>query len=142
MNTISESPFLSRLKTNRVRLTGPRKAILTALEHEHTPMSAKEIWQRCRASKSDLVSVYRILDRFEKEKIVCRIELGDGTTRYELARNKHHHHVRCDRCGAIMDVNVCVSDIEKHVREQTGFELRFHEIQMNGLCAPCAQPLK
>jgi len=134
-----ESLFLSRLKSNHVRLTGPRRAILSVLEKEHTPMSAKEVWKLCRASKSDLVSVYRVLDRFEKEQIVSRIELGDGITRYELARNKHHHHARCERCGIIVDIELCVEDIERRVREKTGFEVRFHDIQMSGLCLPCAR---
>jgi len=134
-----ESLFLSRLKSNHVRLTGPRRAILAALEKEHSPMSAKEIWKLCRASKSDVVSVYRVLDRFEKEQIVSRIELGDGITRYELARNKHHHHARCEHCGAIVDIDLCVEDIERRVREKTGFEIRFHDIQMSGLCWGCAR---
>jgi len=135
----SESLFLSRLKSNRVRLTVPRRAILSVLEKEHTPMSAKQVWKLCRAAKSDLVSVYRVLDRFEKEQIVSRIELGDGITRYELARNKHHHHARCERCGAIEDIELCVEDIERRVLEKTGFEVRFHDIQMSGLCAACAR---
>ena len=135
----AESPYLHRLKTNRVRLTGPRRAVLSALEKEHTPLSAKDLWTRCRASKSDLVSIYRILDRFEREKIVVRVELGDGVTRYELSRAGHHHHIRCERCGDVMDVRLCVEDIERKVREQSGFELRFHEISMSGLCAGCVR---
>jgi len=134
-----ESPFLSRLKSNRVRLTGPRRAVLCALEKEHVPLSAKDVWTLCRDAKSDLVSIYRILDRFEKEHIVDRIELGDGITRYELARAKHHHHARCEGCGLIQDIGLCIEDIDRKVKAQSGFELRFHEIQMTGLCADCAR---
>jgi Fur family ferric uptake transcriptional regulator len=134
-----ESPFLSRLKLKRVRLTGPRRAVLGALEKEHAPLSAKDVWNLCRGSKSDLVSIYRILDRFEKEHIVVRIELGDGITRYELARAKHHHHARCESCGMIQDIALCIDGIDQKVKDQFGFELRFHEIQMSGLCAACAK---
>jgi Fur family ferric uptake transcriptional regulator len=135
----NDSAFLSRLKTNHVRLTGPRRAVLAALEKEHTPLSAKDLWTLCRASKSDLVSIYRILDRFEKEKILIRVELGDGITRYELARARHHHHhARCERCGDIVDIDICVEDLDRRVREKNGFQLRTHEIQMTGICAKCA----
>ena len=126
----------ARLKSRKVRLTGPRRVILSVLEKERLPLSAKEVWEKIPLPKSDLVSVYRILDRFEKENVVARLRLGDNTARYELKR-EHHHHVRCTACGRVADVDLCIKDIEKKVLHQNGFQVNFHDVQLSGLCASC-----
>ena len=128
--------MIDRLRSLQVRLTGPRRAILSLLEREHLPMSAKKVWDKIPAPKSDLVSVYRILERFRKEGIVAQVHLGDHTTRYELIRG-HHHHVRCTGCGKVAEVNLCIKDIEKKVRNQSGFQVNSHDLQLSGLCASC-----
>jgi len=132
--------FLSHLRSQGVRLTGPRKAVLLVLEGDRHPLSVKEVWARCPEPKSDLVSVYRILDRFEKEKVAVRIDLGDGTVRYEIHRDDdHHHHARCVACRRIVHVEICVDDIEVKVLKQSGFHILNHEIQLSGLCCACAK---
>jgi len=136
----SPTDYISHLRNNQVRLTGPRKAVLSVLQSDRHPMSVKEVWNRCPAPKSDLVSVYRILDRFEKEKIANRVDLGDGTVRYELREeDDHHHHARCVSCGRIVHVEICIEDIDARVLKESGFHVVNHEIQLSGLCASCAK---
>ena len=112
--------------------------ILAILEKERLPLTAKEIWKRLPAPKSDLVSIYRAMDRFEKEGIALTVRFGDSSIRYELKRG-HHHHVRCTKCGKVADVDLCVKDIERKVLRQSGFRVAFHDFQLVGLCKTCSK---
>ena len=138
MTQMKIRPMIDRLRSRQVRLTGPRRAILSLLEKERLPLSAKEVWEKIPAPKSDLVSVYRILERFGKEGIVSQVQLGDHTARFELLRG-HHHHVRCTNCGKVADVDLCVKDIERKVLRQSGFRVAFHDFQLVGLCKTCSK---
>ena len=129
--------MIDRLRSRQVRLTGPRRAVLSLLEKERLPLSAKEVWEKIPAPKSDLVSVYRILERFGKEGIVSQVQLGDHMARFELLRG--HHHVRCTGCGKVAEVDLCIKDIEKKVQRQSGFHIAFHDLQLTGFCARCSK---
>ena len=138
MTKMKIRPMIDRLRSLQVRLTGPRRAVLSLLEKERLPLSAKEVWKKIPAPKSDLVSVYRILERFSKEGIVSQVQLGDQTARFELLRG-HHHHVRCTGCGKVAEVDLCIKDIEKKVQRQSGFRIAFHDLQLTGFCARCSK---
>lgn len=132
------SDTINHLRSRQVRLTGPRRAVLLILEKEQLPLSVKEVWEKIPPPKSDLVSVYRILDRFVKENVAAGVQLGDNTLRYELKR-AHHHHVRCSVCGTVQDVDLCIKDMEKKIHQQSGFRIQSHDLQFVGLCARCAK---
>ena len=138
MTKTETRPMIDQLRSRQVRLTGPRRAVLSLLEKERLPLSAKEVWEKIPAPKSDLVSVYRILERFGKEGIVSQVQLGDHMARFELLRG-HHHHVRCTGCGKVADVDLCIKDIEKKVQRQSGFHIAFHDLQLTGFCARCSK---
>ena len=85
-------------------------------------------------------SVYRVLDELVGLALVTRVEVGQGSTRYEAARpdGHHHHHMVCDRCG---DVQPFADDgLERAVdrlADRVAFAVAEHEIVLHGECADC-----
>lgn len=83
-------------------------------------------------------SVFRATTALEQAGVVDRLDLGDGTSRYEL-RNRHHEHVLCESCGRIAEVRGCVvDDAAARIQEDTGFTVRGHHLVFVGRCAECA----
>ena len=93
---------------------------------------------RSTLGSADYSSVFRAVSLFEREGKLDRIDLGDGKARFEM-RDHHHEHIRCERCGRIEEVPVCVlDDAAAQVHKLTGFNVTSHRVVFAGLCGECA----
>jgi len=96
---------------------------------------------RTRLGSADYSSVFRAVNALARQGKVDRIELGDGLARFEV-REDHHEHIRCERCGRIEEVPVCVLDhAATQVQGLTGFRVTSHRVVFGGLCQECATSL-
>lgn len=130
----------ARLRRAGLKLSGPRRAVVEAMEREDCCLDAHEIFLRLRADghKTGLTSVYRVLDLLQSLGLAAKIDFGAGAYKYELVKGGHHHHIVCSDCG-----NVGVFDdpaIElavQHAAEQTGYAIDHHRVELFGRCGPC-----
>lgn len=130
----------SVLKSRGLKCTQPRLTILQALESKHCPLSAEDIFERCKGGRLDLVTVYRNLRTFEDKTIVRRSSLGDGIDRYELSiDDHHHHHLVCRNCKVIQKLPDCnLRSLEKFAKDR-GFSALSHHLEIFGLCSRCGK---
>lgn len=92
-----------------------------------------------RGVAADFSSVFRALQRLERDGAVLRIDLGDGKARFEGTR-EHHEHIRCERCGAVAAVPGClVESSAPAVERRTGFEITGHRLLFAGICPDCRE---
>ena len=107
---------------------------------ERHAWSVEELHETVRASlgSADYSSVFRAVGQLERQGMLDRIDLGDGRARFEV-REDHHEHIRCESCGRIAEVPVCVlDDVTAQVQTQTGFRVTSHRVVFGGVCAECA----
>lgn len=129
------------LKLKSLKATSSRLAILNALRTAKNPFTAEELHKKINKS-SDLVTVYRGLETFLTCKLVHEIHLKDGTARYELASEQHHHHLVCTGCGIIDELPSCeVSELESlALKRSTRFAtISEHALEFFGTCRACAR---
>ncbi len=89
---------------------------------------------------ADYSSVFRAVSLLERQGVIERIDLGEGHARFEL-REDHHEHIRCERCGRVEEVPVCVlDDAAAQVQSLTGYKVLSHQVIFGGLCRDCATP--
>ncbi len=120
-----------------IRYTKPRKLVFEALEHLSKPVSANEINDYLK-NKIDLTSVYRTLSLLVKSEMVNVILFGEGKKRYELkSKNEHHHHLVCEKCGDVEDVEMKESILLESVKERSKFVIKKHNLEFFGLCPDC-----
>ncbi|HBP86968.1 MAG TPA: transcriptional repressor, partial [Nitrospiraceae bacterium] len=60
-------------------------------------------------------------------------------SRYELKEGRvHHHHIRCQICGLIVDLLLCpLKKVTKLIEQQTQFIVDDHTLEFTGLCPQC-----
>ncbi len=119
--------------------TPARLAINGFLSNSKIPVDVEQIIKYLRSKQLDTnkVTVYRNLDFLFKNKIIERVEFGEGKYRYELKKN-HHHHLICTNCGKIQDVETnAVEKLEKQIQEDKRFKVQSHSLEFFGLCANC-----
>ena len=130
--------IVSLLKEKGFRVTKPRLEIIKVLSNY--PLSAEEIHDALdkKNIRVDLASVYRSLELFVKMSVVYSIELGEGKKRYELVnKNYHHHHLICNKCGTIENVEMNEINFDKKINEKSKFLIDHHHLEFFGLCQDC-----
>ena len=130
-----------KLNQEGLRLTHPRRAIISVLENAGIPLSPQTIHQRTMDANEEigLVSVYRTLDLLTELGLVRRVHGHDDCQGYVLASPGHHHHLVCRSCGAAVefsgkeDFSVLIAQIEA----ESGYRVDEHLLQFSGLCPAC-----
>jgi Fur family transcriptional regulator, ferric uptake regulator len=127
------------LKDFGIKSTDSANAVLAILERKGEPLDVSTIADNLKNDglSTDLVTVYRILNKFYEKGLATRIEIGEGKYRYEIQK-KHHHHLICQNCGKIEDIEVdFIEEIEKKIKNKKGFLVKSHSLEFFGICKSC-----
>jgi Fur family ferric uptake transcriptional regulator len=123
----------------KFKKTPARLAISEFLAKVNTPADAEQIMEYLKSKKlnTNKVTVYRVLDFLFRNKIIDKVEFGEGKYRYELRKN-HHHHLICTGCGKIQDVEAdVVEKLENEIQKDKHFKVQSHSLEFFGLCSNC-----
>ena len=139
-----EQQVLSRLAEQDIRYTKGRRKILDALTGSDGPRSASDLYQDL-SGVVPLSSLYRSLSVLNRAGVLSPHHGRGGVTRYELAEwlMGHHHHLVCETCGAIDDIELSESQeaILDQVAEAAANPLSFittgHSLEITGQCGSC-----
>lgn len=113
-----------------IRMTKKREAILAALRRAPGALSATELHQLLPTI--DLVTIYRNLDLFTKEKLIKQLHLTSGEAQYEFQREPHHHAI-CTDCKRIIHFTAP----DKKILQLLGvedFTAQEIEVTVRGIC--------
>jgi Fur family transcriptional regulator, ferric uptake regulator len=135
---------LATLRAAGYRSGGARAAVIGLLGRESCCLTVQQIFDRLRddGRPVGIASVYRALDLLVELRLAQRIELGEGTWRFEALdpSGDHHHHVVCDDCGrveAFSDERLEVA--LTHVADDVGFAVLGHDVVLRGACTDCRE---
>lgn len=138
MNRNNLSDALRRLQSRRFKLTKPRRQVIETLFAQHRAMTAAELFALLEDQEASLASIYRTLE------LLVELELAETTAhpgaeqRYLACSLDHHHHVICDSCGRVTELEECVlGPFEALVEERTKFTIEGHTLEFHGRCAAC-----
>lgn len=119
-----------------------RRAMIELLDTQSCALSAIEIEDALRTAERPVAraSIYRILDEFERLKLVQKVQVGQTMTRYEPVRTGtgHHHHLVCDNCGTVIPftdpgLEAAIQELSRRVP----MRVAEHEIVLHGACEDC-----
>jgi Fur family ferric uptake transcriptional regulator len=144
MSTASawSSHALDDLRAAGFRSGGARRAVVDFLGRQRCCVSAQEIHDGVRADGRSvgIASVYRVLETLLEQRLVQRVDVGDGVARYEPAQadGHHHHHLVCDDCGRVQPFS---DETLERALESTagklGYAMDTHEVVLRGACGDC-----
>lgn len=133
---------LARLSDAGYRNSSGRRAVVEVLGRERCAVSARDLEERMRSVGRDVgrATIYRSLEQLDELHLVSRVDVGDGTARYEprLPGGEHHHHLICDTCGVVEPfedeaLERAVSELSRSV----DFRVDEHDIVLHGACGRC-----
>jgi Fe2+ or Zn2+ uptake regulation protein len=135
------SPDLRKLLRERgMRVTSQRLLIDRALRDHGGHLTAEQVHELVEPVLPGVTqqTVYSTLALLSDLGVARRVSAPGPSTRFE-ARGGDHHHMVCERCGAIedLDVRVPVSRAVGASRE-SGFAPASASVTVLGLCAACS----
>ena len=82
-------------------------------------------------------TVYRNLAILTEEGAIRKVEVPDGSDRFDFTL-KNHYHVRCVKCGEVFDVDMDeIPDLQKKIHDTHGMEFLTYDIFFKGICPEC-----
>ena len=126
------------VRAGGLRLSSARNLLLEALWATSEPLTAEQLSTRIGAS-SDVASVYRNLEAFERLGLIRHFHLGHGPGLYARSSLGAREYLVCEACGTHLSVDPSeLDEVRSLIRGRFGYRARFNHFPIAGLCPGCA----
>ena len=130
--------------------TDNRKTILSYFqENENRALSVADINQHLTKinKKINLSTIYRYLDKLEREGIIIKHIADQGTkATFQYCGEhecEHHLHLTCVGCGNTIHLECdFMNEISSHIADHHHFHLQCKDSVLYGVCEHCAKKTK
>lgn len=129
-----------KLSRRGYRLTPQRMMILEEVGAANDHISADEIYTRVcdRYPHLNISTVYRTLELLKELGLVTETDMGDGRVRYHSIIKGHHHHLVCQVCGCIIDLDEkALLPLKNTLLQKYGFNADLKHLAIFGQCGKC-----
>ena len=113
--------------------------VLSAVNELHSHVTADQIYHYIKAKYPSIGrgTVYRNLGILVEEGKVRKVEVPDGSDRFDFTL-ENHYHVECVKCGGVFDVDMdVISELEKKIKDTHGIQYLSYDISFKGICPEC-----
>lgn len=118
-----------------LKMTEPRRVILSVLSHANDHPSVEEVYDRARKKDNSIsmATVYRTLGLLDELGLVFRHEFNDTDhARYEVNTEHHHHLIDVDTGKVIEFQNDKIEKMKQKIAEDLGYELVECRLELYG----------
>ena len=136
-----DSPLLARLRERNYRLTSQRRVVAEVLEGPNTHLTADQVHEAAveRLPEISRATVYSTLHELTDMGELLELNLDGRSKRYDPNVEPRHHHLVCDQCGQVYDVQHHLEPPTLSADEEHGMQIRSAEIVYHGICADCSE---
>ena len=122
------------LKSEGLRYTEQRKAIWDEIRDSNEHRDAEDIYLKLKSNGVSVsrATVYRTIDVLVKNRLVRKMDVGEGRSLFEpRLDNKHHDHMICIDTGDIIEFyNEELENLQDRIAEENGYEVVRHVHQL------------
>ena len=134
--------FQALLKENSLKFTKQRELVLKFLYENDGHFTPEDIYTSLKELYPDvnigIATVYRTLTLLETSQIASSISFGVQGKKYELGLKKHHDHLICTKCGAIIEFfDETIEKKQEEIAKKFNFQMTDHTMKIFGLCKKC-----
>jgi Fur family peroxide stress response transcriptional regulator len=134
----SPAELTQQFRAQGLKVTPQRQCIFRVLHDNPQHPTAESVYDDVSAEMPtiSLRTVYQTLNDLASMGELVQLDLGTGSARFDPNLDGHHHLV-CDRCGRVLDVEVDTSAMRMSLAERQGFTIDATQIVFRGTCADC-----
>ena len=132
------SAALARLQSSSLKLTRPRREILSAFFGQSRTVTAAELHALLVGRGASLATVYRTLEALTEVGLAETVAHPGHEKQYLACSTDHHHHIICTRCGRVERLDEClIEPLQALVEARTSFAVDDHTLEFQGRCEIC-----
>ncbi len=123
-----------------MRASSVEQVILETLARQQSHLTAHLVYDqiRTRLPAVNPSTVYRALDRLVSAGKISVSDLGTGAEVYELMGDGFHHHLVCQKCGAVKTIDhEDVGHFFSLIQQGYHFQVTTNHLVLFGLCDRC-----
>ena len=122
------------LKSEGLRYTDQRQAIWDEIRNSNEHRDAEDIYLKLKEGnvKVSRATVYRTIDVLVKNRLVRKMDVGEGRSLYEpRVDDEHHDHMICLDTGDIIEFyNKELEDLQETIAKKHGYKVIRHVHQL------------
>jgi len=138
---LTGSSTAERLRDAGERVTRQRLLVADALGSITRQVTAQELYDvlRRREPRIGRATVFHTLESLVAAGAARRLERDGHVYGYVACRPEHHHHLACDRCGRVEEIDEgYIAPVAARLSADMGFEIDDARLDFYGRCARCA----
>lgn len=127
------------------RNTKTKNLVAEIFQKSPLPLTLSEVFDVTYKELPDTAysTVYRIVQTMIDNKKINSLDYKDRGGRFEWAQREHHHHLICNSCGEVKDLDDDILNFKSgRVSDKTGFKIDRHSIELTGICEKCQKNAK
>jgi len=116
-----------------------RDTILRVIKNTTSHPGADWVYDQVRKEipNISLGTVYRNLRLLAQAGEIKELDIPGSPSRFDSSTNNHHHLI-CEKCGRIFDMDEAVDiTMEARIAQKTGFKVKRQYLKFIGLCSDC-----
>lgn len=121
------------------RNTIQRELVLNAVRELRSHVTADDVYNYISTEHPSVGkgTVYRNLNILADEGEIKKIEIPNGSDRFDFTLTQHYH-VICVCCGDVTDVDMeKIPDLRTKIKKKNGMKFLDYDILFRGLCREC-----
>ena len=130
----ANNSLINALKKEGLRYTNQRQAVWDEIKSNEDHRDAEEIYGALRKKNLNVsrATVYRTIDVLVKNRLVRKMDLGDGRSLFEpRLDDEHHDHMICLETGDIIEFyNKELEDLQDTIAKKHGYKVVRHVHQL------------
>jgi len=137
---LTERKIVATLRQHGYKLTPQRQAVIQTIASNQDHLTPTAIYEKVHQDHPNIgfVTIYRTLNILAELKLICELHAGGSCHSYTISAPGHHHHLICSNCGKVIDfIGYDLSELERRLSLETGFEVEDHLLEFIGLCQAC-----
>ena len=132
------------LSNNNISITNPRLLVIEELLSTKKPIAIEDLQIKLK-DKVAVSTLYRVISDLKSINILEEITSPENITMVELSLvdTTHHHHMFCENCGDVVDVELSEefeSKLDNEIKvleKKLQMKISDHGLELLGSCKAC-----
>jgi Fe2+ or Zn2+ uptake regulation protein len=132
------------LSNNNISITNPRLLVIEELLSIKKPIAIEDLQIKLK-DKVAVSTLYRVISDLKSINILEEITSPDNITMVELSLvdTTHHHHMFCENCGDVVDIELSeefenkLDNEIKALENKLQVKINDHGLELLGSCKTC-----
>ena len=137
---LTERKVAAILRQHSYKLTPQRRVVIQAIASNQDHLTPTAIYERVHQHHPNIgfVTIYRTLEILAQLGLICELHAGGSCRSYTISAPGHHHHLICERCSAIIDVDESLFlPIQQTLFKEYSFRANINHFAIFGRCINC-----